>query len=236
LNRKELINLLSKTSKNTAAGLVVAKNSSNALALFYPILSSILNTIFNSYEYLNSERERQKIDERFSLLIDTLNKITRKQNELFSNFEANLIFPDFVRTSFIVNDLEKAKQHLKLGEMLYSSGRIDFDKVLEAVRILDKLSSREFLILKELPKKGRVVFSSLLEWLDVCITTEEELLKQSLLSMEQMGLINLVKITNLDNPHIYKTIDLGSHSEIERTIYAEEFLRTMSFTDKDTSE
>ena len=84
-----------------------------------------------------------KATERIKLIMETIEKIIKKQNKMESNFEAAIICPELFKNALIFTDTERAKEHLQLIEFLFSAGSIEFDSLSEALRLMNQLSQNE---------------------------------------------------------------------------------------------
>lgn len=146
-NIKKIINI-DTSNKSLITNL---KNIIIPISLWNPYVAGILKVLVNTYDYIKNEESKNKLDERISLIIVTIKNIFKKIEQGISNYESNLICPELFRQALLTEDIERAKEHLAIAEQLYSSGRINFDPIQEALRIMFSLSDIEYKVLKYLP-------------------------------------------------------------------------------------
>ncbi len=131
--------------------LSVAKNINYFISLFNPMIGIICSVVINNIENGINERSYNKFQERFILLTNTINNILEHNNYIEKNFEASLLCPNLIRQSLIIDDIEKAKDNLKIVECLYASDKYIIDDAVETVDIMSQLSSNEYKLLKVIP-------------------------------------------------------------------------------------
>jgi hypothetical protein len=138
----------------TPSNAFLALDAANTfISLWNPLVGTIITSMTKAIQLGVNTYSCTKANERIKLIIETIERIIIKQNEGKSNYEAALICPELFRNAMIYEDMDRVKEHLLLIESIFSSGRIDFDEIHEALRIVNQISSIEYKILKLMPEK-----------------------------------------------------------------------------------
>jgi len=199
------------------------------IALWNPILSAILGALTSSLKIGINENSSNKIYERLDLIIQTIEKIIIKQKEGKTNYEAALICPELFRNALIFEDIDRVKEYLLFIELLFSAGKMDFDDIVEALKLVNQLSSIEYKILKLIPK-NKTKWKEILAISEVNILYKERNgnLKSAILSLINMNLIvRKLAIRHDGGPEI-GNLDFNNDSEyIKLSEYGILFLKTM---------
>jgi hypothetical protein len=136
----------------TPSNTFLALDAANSfISLWNPLVGAITISMTKTIQLGANIHSCIKANERIKLIIETIEKIIVKQNEGRSNYEASLICPELFRNAMIYEDIDRVKEHLLLIESIFSSGKIDFDEIHEALRIVNQISSIEYKILKLMP-------------------------------------------------------------------------------------
>jgi len=181
---------LSKKARDLQNIVLIADPILQGISLWNPAVGIILNTFVSTIRIGVNESSETKAQERCNLVLQTIENIKKKQASEETNFEAALICPDLFRSAMIFTDTNRAKEHLRLIEKLFSAGRIEFDPLSEALRLVSQLTDNEYKLLKLIPEHNT-------KWKDLLSIKEiaekriqdEHVLKASLLSLINMNLI-----------------------------------------------
>jgi hypothetical protein len=209
--------------------ITIIESGSRFISLWNPLLAAIFGTILSSLKIGININSSRKVQERVELIIKTIEKIIMKQKTGETNFEAAIICPDLFRSVLIIENSERAKEHLLLIEALFSSEKMNFDDIAEALRIVNQLNAIEYKILKLIPKDE-------IKWKDVLIIEEinelynekKEILISSFLSLINMNLlVRKLVIRHNGGPEL-GTINFDDELEyIKLSAYGKLFLETM---------
>jgi hypothetical protein len=138
----------------TPSNAFLALDAANTfISLWNPLVGAIITSVTKAIQLGVNTYSCIKANERIKLIIETIERIIVKQKEGKGNYEASLICPELFRNAMIYEDMERVKEHLLLIESIFSSGKIDFDEIHEALRIVNQISSIEYKILKLMPQK-----------------------------------------------------------------------------------
>jgi len=199
------------------------------LALWNPVLATILLTFSSTIKMGINIFSREKAEKRILQIVKTIEIIQKKQQTSETNYEAALICPELFRNALIFEDEDRVKEHLALIEILFSSGKYDFDKLSEALRLVNQLSSMEYKILKLIPIKET-------KWEDILnkkeflliYETQKQQLTAAFLSLINMNLVvRKLAIRHNSGPEL-GTINFDDDVEyIRLSAYGQLFLETM---------
>ena len=199
------------------------------LTLQFPELATVLLT-FNSIMKLGvNVLSKRKAEKRIVQIIETIAYIYKKQQEGKTNYEAALICPELFRNALIFEDEDRVKEHLSLIEALFSSDKFDFDRLAEALRLVNQLSSMEYKILKLIPSTDT-------KWRDILdktefrylFETEKQYLTAAILSLINMNLVVKKLVVKNDGGPELGTINFDDEMEyIRLSAYGQLFLEAM---------
>jgi hypothetical protein len=99
-----------------------------------------------------NEQSQIKLEKR---LLDLEREIEKINNTLGGgqlNYESFLLAPEIIKEYLITDDEERAKDYIRLVAGMFSSGRIEFDSLKEALNIISSLSKNEYRIFQLLPE------------------------------------------------------------------------------------
>lgn len=197
------------------------------ISIWNPEIGILLSTVINSCEFNLSEASKEKLEDRLMLLMKTINKIIENQQDNELNYQANLFCPDLFREALLIENREKAIEHLKIAEMLFSSGNIDFDEIKQAIKIINNLTSNEYKILKIIPTDefhqiGKVVDEFILPQIP---NIERIDLNSILYSLKYQNLIEINQALQFGGN---ATINFDSDFSLCISKYGEKFLKTVN--------
>jgi hypothetical protein len=199
------------------------------LKLWNPEIASILS-IFNSAIKMGVNiLSRRKAEERIIQIVTVIETILKKQQAGETNYEAALICPELFRNALIFEDEDRVKEHLALIEMLFSSGKYDFDKLAEALRLVNQLSSMEYKILKLIPP-NETKWKDILEKKEFAhiFETQRQQLTAAFLSLINMNLVVRKLAIRMNGGPELGTINFDDDLEyIRLSAYGQLFLETM---------
>jgi len=132
--------------------LAISRNIVEVVSLWNPIVGMMISTILKSAEYSYNEESENKLKEKIESIIVTIQKIVEDQKTNQTNFEAMIICPDIFKKVLITEDKEKTEYLLHLVQMVFAAGKVDYDEIDEAIRIIGELSINEYKVLKLVPK------------------------------------------------------------------------------------
>jgi hypothetical protein len=199
------------------------------ISLWNPQIGALLQTFISTMNIGINIHSQRKAEKRLMMIIETIYKIWKKQQDGETNFEAALICPELFRNAIIFEDDERAKEHLILIEALFSSQKMDFDDLAEALRIVNQLSCMEYKILKLIPQTdtkwadllSRNEFETLFE-------TQEKQLTAAFLSLINMNLVVRKLAIKHDGGPELGTINYNDKLEFIRlSAYGQLFLETL---------
>lgn len=199
------------------------------LSLWNPILATILLSFNSAVKMGVNIYSRKKAEKRIMEIVKTIEIIYKKQQTGEINYEAALICPELFRNALIFEDEERVKEHLALIEELFSSGKYDFDKLAEVLRLVNQLSSMEYKILKLIPINKT-------KWKDILDNKElthiyenqKQQLTAAFLSLINMNLVVKKLVTKHDGGPELGTINFDDELEyIKLSAYGQLFLETM---------
>lgn len=199
------------------------------LALWNPVLATVLLTFSSAIKMGINIFSREKAEKRILQIVKTIEIIFKRQQTGETNYEAALICPELFRNALIFEDEDRVKEHLALIEMLFNSGKYDFDNLAEALRLVNQLSSMEYKILKLIPLNAT-------KWEDILNTkefiylyeTQKQQLTAAFLSLINMNLVvRKLAIRHNSGPEL-GTINFDDDVEyIRLSAYGQLFLETM---------
>ena len=199
------------------------------LALWNPVLATILLTFSSSIKMGINIFSRKKAEKRILQIVKTIEIILKKQQTSETNYEAALICPELFRNVLIFEDEDRVKEHLALIEILFSSGKYNFDKLSEVLRLVNQLSSMEYKILKLIPINET-------KWKDILnkkefiyiYETQKQQLTAAFLSLINMNLVVRKLAIKANGGPELGTINFDDDVEyIRLSAYGQLFLETM---------
>jgi hypothetical protein len=199
------------------------------ISMWNPLVAAVFGVLLSSLKIGINHESSKKIRERFDLIIQTIEKIIKRQKDGETNFEAALICPELFRNILIFEDIERAKEHLSFIETLFSSKKMDFDDIAEALRLVNQLSGIEYKILKLIPQ-NETNWNEILEIKEIhdLYKEKKENLISSFLSLINMNLVVRKLVIRRDGGPELGTINLDDKSEyIKLSSYGKLFLETM---------
>ncbi len=140
---------IEQLNSNKEALLATIENVNLLVTAWNPFLGITIQTILNNVKYSINESSAKKFQERLSLMHQSISKIQEAQKTKESNLEAFFLCPELFRQSLIIDDNDRAKELLQFTEKLFTAGKLEFDRISEAMRIISNLSSLEYKILKK---------------------------------------------------------------------------------------
>jgi len=199
------------------------------ISFWNPQLAAILLTFNSAIKMGVNILSRKKAEERIFQIVKTIEVIYKKQQTSEINYEAALICPELFRNALIFEDEDRVKEHLALIEMLFSSGKLDFDMFAEALRLVNQLSSMEYKILKLIPS-NETKWEDLLDKKEftVIYETQKEQLTAALLSLINMNLVVRKLAIRMNGGPELGTINFDDDLEyIRLSAYGQLFLKEM---------
>lgn len=201
--------------------LNVAKNLTALFSVFNPFIGSVCSIALNNLESGLNAKSEAKLRERLGLLTKTILDILKDSENANKNFEASLLCPDLVRQSLVIDDIEKAKDNLKIVECLYRKNDYIIDDAYETVNIMSRLSSNEYKLLKSIPANE-------MKWgnfLDIAVVksfyAEDKIrLSAYLESLNNKTLIRIFAQNILNGMNDYRLID---YNDSRQTICLSEY-------------
>ncbi|OQB98789.1 MAG: hypothetical protein BWX81_00217 [Spirochaetes bacterium ADurb.Bin110] len=139
-------------SINSEKKLVAIDFAIDTIAAFIPVLGPFLKTITSLARIKMNEQSQIKLEKR---LLDLEREIEKINNTLGGgqlNYESFLLAPEIIKEYLITDDEERAKDYIRLVAGMFSSGRIEFDSLKEALNIISSLSKNEYRIFQLLPE------------------------------------------------------------------------------------
>ena len=200
-----------------------------SISIWNPGLATVLLT-FNSVMKIGvNVLSKRKAEKRIILIVETIEKIHRKQLIGETNYEAALICPELFRNTLIFEDENRVIEHLAFIEVLFNSGKYDFDRIAEALRLVNRLSSMEYKLLKLVPnietKWGEILQRDEIKNL---FETQRQQLTAAFLSLINMNLVVRKLVIRHDGGPELGTINFDGELEyIRLSEYGELFLDTM---------
>jgi hypothetical protein len=158
---KELIRCKKELNSNNIIHLIDALPT--AISLWNPFAGLIVKAALCGTKYVLNKSSEEKLKSRILMIIDCIEKIRIKQKEDNQNYEANLICPELFRKTLVSESKEKAEEYLRITECLYSTEKINFDEINEAIRIFSDLSTNEYLFIKHFKYKSYISWIDLLK-------------------------------------------------------------------------
>ena len=229
-------NKLEKTLENFLHDIASTDNIIKALEIIIPSISTCnpqvglsLSTFLSSIHIGVNITSRRKAEKRLIQIIEAINKIIKNQQNGETNFEALLICPELFRNALIYDDEDRVIEHLILIEALFSSGKMDFDNLAGALRLVSQLSCMEYRILKLVPhvdtKWKDILRINELSSLQV---TNEEQLTAAFLSLINMNLVvRKLSIKHDGGPEL-GTLNYNDNLEyIRLSAYGKVFIETL---------
>jgi len=199
------------------------------ISLWNPNVGILLQAFLSTIKIGVNAFSRRKAEDRLRLIIDTIYKIWKKQQAGETNYEAALICPDLLRNALIFEDGERVKEHLILIETLFSSGKMDFDNLTEALRLVNQLSSIEYRILKLIPQvdtNWKDILS--IKEFQILYETQKEQLTAVFLSLINMNLVVRKLVIRHDGGPELGTINYKDDLEyIRLSAYGQLFIKTL---------
>ena len=208
--------------------LAVSRNIVGVISLWNPIVRMMIGTILNSAEHSYNEESLKKLEEKIQSIILTVENIVEEQKTNKTNFEAMVICPDLFKKILITEDRDKTEYLLHLVQMIFETGKVDFDEIDEAIRIISDLSLNEYKVLKLIPKDPTT-------WEDIFKIEEMRNLKESseeylqilLMSLLNKGLILVNTPLILDGNSGSIRFKHGSET-ICISVYGDKFIKTIN--------
>jgi hypothetical protein len=204
--------------------ITTIENLNLLISVWNPVLGAIIQSVLNNTKFIHSE----KLEERLSQMMESINVIQEQQKNHETNYEAALICPELFKHVLIMEDKERVKELLCLIEKLFSAGKIDFDRILEANRIINSLSDNEYKILKIFPEvltDWKLVLSE--EWLkDLKINNKIEL-ESIIISLTNKNLIEIKTPMRSDTSYGLNLDFDDKEQKSKLTSYGYKFLMTM---------
>jgi hypothetical protein len=127
----------------------------DTIAVFIPILGPFLKAIASLARIKMNEQSQIKLENRLLDLKKEIEKINNKLEGGQLNYESFLLAPEIIKEYLITDDEERAKDYIKLLAGIFSSGRIEFDSLKEALNIILSLSKNEYRIFQLLPEEHK---------------------------------------------------------------------------------
>ena len=229
-------NNLEKAIVNFFHGIASPENIIKALEAIIPPISAwnpqvglSLSAFLSSIHIGVNITSRRKAEKRLIQIIETINRIIKKQLTGETNFEASLICPELFRNALIYDDEDRVVEHLILIEALFSSGKIDFDNLAGALRLVSQLSCMEYKILKLVPHvdtKWKDILQ-INEFSSLQVTNEEQL-TAAFLSLINMNLVvRKLSIKHDGGPEL-GTLNYNDNLEyIRLSAYGKLFIETL---------
>ncbi len=188
----DLLTDLKRLTKDidTNSVLTISQNIVGVISLWNPIVGMMIGAILNSAKYSFNEESKNKLEEKIKSILIAIQSITEDQKTNQTNFEAMIICPDIFKKVLITEDKEKTEYLLHLVQMIFSAGKIDYDEIDEAIRIIGELSISEYKVLQLVPKEP-TTWKNLFEIEEINSIKEsnEEYLQILLRSLSNKGLI-----------------------------------------------
>jgi hypothetical protein len=209
-----------------------------AISLWNIQIGALLQTVLSAVKLGVNIFSQRKAEIRLFTVINTINRILKKQQDGETNYEAALVCPELFRDALIMEDEERVKEHLSLIETLFSSGKMNFDDLAEALRLVSKLSSMEYKILKLIPQnntKWKDILSRE-EFIDL-YKTQEERLTAAFLSLINMNLVVKKLVIKYNGGPELGTINYNDDNEyIRLSAYGQLFLKSLEEIKKEKQE
>ncbi len=131
---------------------LIALNSGLAgLAVAHPVFGAIFGGVAAIASIGMNADSSRKLNRRLALIEHSIRIVDEKLKSGQCNFESILLAPEVFKEYLITDDEERAKEYMELLVGIFSSGRIEFDALQEALRMITALSSNEYKILKLVP-------------------------------------------------------------------------------------
>lgn len=199
------------------------------VSLWNPLASSVFQVVLSAVQIGVNIHSRDKAERRIIDIIETIERIWRRQQTGETNYEAALICPELFRNALIIEDEDRVKEHLALIEMLFVSDKFNFDELAETLRLVNQLSSVEYKILKLIPTV-ETKWKQLLEIkeIGVLFDAQKQRLIAALLSLINMNLVVrklVIRANGGPELGIIKFDD--DHEYIRLSAYGQLFLETM---------
>jgi hypothetical protein len=200
-----------------------------SVSFWNPELAVVLKTFISTIKLGVNIFSKRKAEQRIVEIVKTIEKIYKRQQAGETNYEAALICPELFRKALILEDEDRVREHLALIEQLFSSGKYDFDKLSEALRLVNQLSSMEYRILKLIPVTDT-------KWDDILereefvtiFETQRQQLAAAFLSLINMNLVVKKLVIRHDGGPELGTINFDDELEyIRLSAYGQLFLETM---------
>ena len=201
----------------------------SAIAIWNPGLAFVFSTFSSVLKIGVNSISRIKAEKNIRRIVDAVKIVYKKLQTGEANYEAVLICPELFRNALIFNDEERVEEHLALIEELFSSGKYDFDRLTETLRLVNQLSSIEYKILKLIPPDNT-------KWKDILkeetilhlFETQPQRLTAAFLSLIGMNLVvRKLRIQHNAGPEL-GTIDYDNDVEyIRLSDYGQLFLGIM---------
>ena len=224
-----LVNFCKEISCSTDDIFIAFNVVLTPLLLWNPLLGIVLQAFVSIAKIGVNSLSRKKAEKNLLLFSNSLLKILRQQKTGETNYEAALVCPDLIRGLLIIEDEDRVREHLYFIEAIFRSGKMDFDDLAEALRLINQLSSTEYKILKLVPVDNAY-------WKDMfkikefrnLYETQEERLTAALLSLINMNLIvKKLGIKHDGGPEL-GTINFNNEREyIRLSAYGQLFLNTL---------
>lgn len=177
---------------DTSSVLAISQSIIGVVSLWNPIVGMMIGTVLKSAEYTYNEESENKLKDKIESIIVMIQKIVEDQKTNQTNFEAMIICPDIFKKVLITEDKEKTEYLLHLVQMVFGAGKVDYDEIDEAIRIIGELSINEYKVLKLIPRDPTTwenIFK--IEEINSIKETNEEYLKILLRSLLNKGLITV---------------------------------------------
>lgn len=124
----------------------------DTIAVFIPVLGPFLKAIASLARNKMNEQSKIKFENRILNLEREIEKINNTLGGGQLNYESFLLAPEIIKEYLITDDEERAKDYIRLLAGMFSSGRIEFDSLKEALNIISSLSKNEYRIFQLLPE------------------------------------------------------------------------------------
>jgi len=208
---------------------LISQNIAEVVSIWNPMVGMMIGTILRSAEYTYNEESQNKLKEKIEKIIALIQQIIEDQKSNQTNFEAMIICPDIFKKVLITEDREKTEYLLHLIKMLFEAGKVNYDEIDEAIRIIGDLSINEYKVLKlvpEVPTTWENVFRNE-EMRKFKESLGKEYLQILLRSLFSKGLISV----NTPSIHDGKTGSIRfdhSSETICLSIYGDKFIKTLN--------
>jgi predicted transcriptional regulator len=232
IENKEISNALEEFRREAAKPdnlFLVVRSGLTFVSLWNPLVSSVFQAVLSAVQIGINTHSRDKAERRIIDIIETIERIWRRQQTGETNYEAALICPELFRNALIIEDENRVKEHLAFIEMLFISDKFNFDDLAETLRLVNQLSSVEYKILKLIPTV-ETKWKQLLEIKEISVLfdTQKQRLIAALLSLINMNLVVRKLVIRHDGGPELGIIKFDDdHEYIRLSAYGQLFLETM---------